>query len=288
MAVSGLEQRMTPLVISCPIWAPWGPGLIAPCPLEDEASDDEHDLPRQKPQMRRSLTWGSFPTFAQAKRYSLPLELDLFDEPNTPLTAMSDPICGSRRSRQRRRRDNDAFSKPADVLLVPAPVLLGSRGKPKEESKGIPTKPQEDVVAGEMCKESGAITTLMIRNLPYSMGQQPLLQAIDDAGYAGLFDYLYLPHKFREHKNLGFAFVNFVNSDAALKFLTEWHHTHRFQGGGLRKPLNISVAEVQGRTANEQAAKSQKMGRVKNGFFKPLLLDKCLEGCKTLSDVARC
>merc|ERR1712050_603475 len=79
--------------------------------------------------------------------------------------------------------------------------------------------------------EQQAITTLAIRNLPFNLSQQDLLQAVDDSGFAGLYDFIYLPHKFKEHRNMGFAFINFVDADVASQFLAKWHQSRCFSTG---------------------------------------------------------
>merc|ERR1719215_1113668 len=63
------------------------------------------------------------------------------------------------------------------------------------------------------------ITTLVIRNLPRSLTQEELVQAMSESGYAGTWDFCYLPCKFQERRNLGFAFVNFTSADLAQKFM---------------------------------------------------------------------
>lgn len=294
MAVSGLEQRQVPLVVASSVWSPWGPGMLTPYPEEDEESGDEHDMGMLKP-IIRSSSWAGFPTYAQESRRcptyvratsnSLPSSTDSMDDPGTPTTIMSDPTSGYGSTRQRRSQFNQRIiAKPSEIVL--APVLLGNsmciRMASKMDSKCVDEMAKVDqslrVTTGtdaasmlpEKEIENAVITTLMIRNLPYSLTQQEMLQALDESGYGGLYDFVYLPHKFKERKNLGFAFVNFVNAEVGKKFSTEWHHTYRFKLGFVRKPLNISAAATQGRKANERAAKSQKMSRVKNNFFRPV------------------
>jgi len=184
---------------------------------------------------------------------------------------MSDPLPGRRKKKQRRcKLLPDIKGKQTEVEL--APVSLDSNIDGSMSNAAVPKSPQEVAAACET-EQSATVTTLMIRNLPYSLTQQELLQAVDDGGYSGQCDFLYLPHKFKEHKNLGFAFVNFKDAEVASKFSAEWHHTYRFKMGSMHKPLNISAAAVQGRIANERAANSHKMGRVKNFFFRPVIVE---------------
>ena len=117
----------------------------------------------------------------------------------------------------------------------------------------------------------GNITTLVIRNLPRSLTQQELAQAMAESGYAGTWDFFYLPYQFQVRRNSGFAFVNFTSADLAQKFMQGWHQTRPFTFGRVRKPVNVSAAEVQGREANRKKALTI-IGQVKNPAYQPVLL----------------
>jgi hypothetical protein len=120
------------------------------------------------------------------------------------------------------------------------------------------------------------VTSMMVRNLPYNLTQQKLIDALDATGFTGLFDFCYLPHKFSDHRNVGYAFVNFVTPEAAKEFQRTWHNDRGnvFNASDMRKALNVTEAVLQGRQANMQKAKSKKMGRVKNASFRPVLFNK--------------
>jgi hypothetical protein len=124
------------------------------------------------------------------------------------------------------------------------------------------------------------VTSMMIRNLPYSLTQQKLTDALDATGFAGTYDFCYLPHKFSDHKNVGYAFVNFVNADIAKEFQQAWHQdrSNIFNASDMRKALNVTEAVLQGKKANMQKAQSKKMGRVRNASFRPLVLSDNLAG----------
>jgi hypothetical protein len=121
----------------------------------------------------------------------------------------------------------------------------------------------------KLVKSEENVTTLAIRNLLYSVSLKAVLQALDEAGYAGLYDFVYVPRKCKDHKNLGFAFVNFVNADVADQFAADWHRSRWLGVSSARQPLNISAAEVQGREAYEKMATSSKKCQVKNTFLRP-------------------
>lgn len=59
----------------------------------------------------------------------------------------------------------------------------------------------------------------MIRNMPNNYTRDMLLELVDSMGFAGLYDFAYLPIDFQSQAGLGYAFVNFCRvTDAQLCF----------------------------------------------------------------------
>jgi len=58
-------------------------------------------------------------------------------------------------------------------------------------------------------------TTVMLRNLPNDYNREMLLQLLDAHGFAGHFDFVYLPIDFKRKAGLGYAFVNMTTAAAA-------------------------------------------------------------------------
>merc|ERR1719410_3103941 len=71
---------------------------------------------------------------------------------------------------------------------------------------------------------SGSWTTVMLRNLPDSMTHGKLLELLDSQGFAGMYDFAYLPVAFDTLAAMDFAFVNMVTPEAAQSI-----HAH-FEG----------------------------------------------------------
>jgi hypothetical protein len=59
-------------------------------------------------------------------------------------------------------------------------------------------------------------TTVMLRNVPTSYTREMLLDLIDSLGFAGSYDFAYLPMEFSSQAALGYAFINFVSAGKAL------------------------------------------------------------------------
>lgn len=57
-------------------------------------------------------------------------------------------------------------------------------------------------------------TTVMLRNIPNNYTREMFLELLDHHGFAGRYDFAYLPCDFYRDANLGYAFVNLVDSTA--------------------------------------------------------------------------
>lgn len=95
--------------------------------------------------------------------------------------------------------------------------------------------------------QHAAPTTLMIRNIPNHYTQRQLIGELEDLGFAGTFDFLYIPLDKGTMSNVGYAFVNFVESTWAIKCM-ESFQGYRFRRH--RKIAAVSVAHIQGLEAN--------------------------------------
>lgn len=123
-------------------------------------------------------------------------------------------------------------------------------------------------------------TTVMMRNLPNDYTREMLLNLLVDEGYAGRIDMLYLPIDFKSQAGLGYAFINFVESEVAEGFC------QRFSGFTSWRVASDKVCEVswsdalQGLQANiEHYRNSPVMHESVPDEFKPLLFS----GCERLS-----
>lgn len=66
---------------------------------------------------------------------------------------------------------------------------------------------------------TGAETTVMLRNIPNRYTQSMLTALLDEHNFKPNYDFVYLPMDFRNGVNLGYAFVNLLSHEEALRFM---------------------------------------------------------------------
>jgi hypothetical protein len=60
-------------------------------------------------------------------------------------------------------------------------------------------------------------TTVMLRNMPNNYTRDMLLDLVNSMGFAGCYDFAYLPVDFKSQAGLGYAFINFVSTAEAQR-----------------------------------------------------------------------
>ena len=100
-----------------------------------------------------------------------------------------------------------ASSYPRDNCVIPA--------MPCSESSG--TGP---AFSAEMCGQ----TSMVLRNIPKSFTRSMLCDLLEEHRCLEEVDFLYLPIRHRDGRCLGYAFINFTTSAAALSFRGHFHH----------------------------------------------------------------
>lgn len=73
-------------------------------------------------------------------------------------------------------------------------------------------------MAGDACFAEGvAKTTIILRNLPREFKRSNLIEILEDEGFEGSYDLVYVPMDFNGDCSLGYAFVNFISEGDASR-----------------------------------------------------------------------
>eukprot|EP00928_Gymnodinium_smaydae_P044919 TRINITY_DN29989_c0_g1_i1.p1 TRINITY_DN29989_c0_g1~~TRINITY_DN29989_c0_g1_i1.p1 ORF type:complete len:390 (-),score=36.97 TRINITY_DN29989_c0_g1_i1:713-1882(-) len=103
----------------------------------------------------------------------------------------------------------------------------------------------EDVVSKVPLEWQGK-TSVMLKNIPYVCTYQGLRDALQEAGFAHDYDYMYMPMDADTSSNRGYAFINFLNDEAAYHFRMHFNF-RKWQGGcSWPKLLEVTPANLQG------------------------------------------
>lgn len=113
--------------------------------------------------------------------------------------------------------------------------------------------------------------TLMIRNLPCSVTHKRLLKELTATGFTGLFDFCYMPSLFGSGMGKGYAFINWISTDAVCDFVNSWHGSRRFGLQESDAAIDVSAAHVQGRENHLKKWNVRKMRQVRNPALRPLV-----------------
>merc|ERR1712007_16801 len=91
-------------------------------------------------------------------------------------------------------------------------------------------------------------------------------------GFTGCFDFFHLPLDFSTKKNRGYAFVNFLSAEIALRFRAEFGNTTLPRHSQAHKIVEICAADIQGFHANVHHYLKLQSRRVADPSFRPVIL----------------
>lgn len=144
--------------------------------------------------------------------------------------------------------------------------------KQKQTPKGLQNAGQNVTKGGNLPGDrlgNSSATTLMVRNIPVRYTQEMLLKEWPNKG---TYDFLYLPICIKKRCNTSFAFINFISPEEAREFADKWHH-ERLLFFSARKPLDISLADLQGLEKNLLQCMNNKTSRIRNIRFQPAVFN---------------
>lgn len=286
-AFSGGFARQKPIDWR-PLWHPWGPCGLPPC-MEELMADRTVS---RCPGIRRARSWAGYALFqdqeaqpASVNEASESQALELQCDISKELERFSDdegssgrPTTSTCAGESGDFSDQDAGS---DDLLCEGSFEQEKMIAPVDDYHFMElpkARHHQELSPAVAVGQDVAMTTLMIQNLPRKVTRDHFTAEMDKSGFSQLYDFCYLPRTFSTRCNRGFAFVNFVSEKTADSFAELWQHSRRFGMKSDHRPLVVTRAEIQGFQANAKLAASKKMGRVKNGSFRPLVVN-CAPTC---------
>lgn len=124
----------------------------------------------------------------------------------------------------------------------------------------------------EEASPTNQVTTLAVRNLPEAITQQDFLDEVNRSGFAGKYDFAYLPRQRQSGLGGGHAFLNFTTVQAAATFQAAWHKSVRFTRSSTAVALDVAPSLVQGFNANAAKWNPARMAKAKNAVFLPFIV----------------
>lgn len=102
--------------------------------------------------------------------------------------------------------------------------------------------------ANDVVVEEAEAVSLMFRNLPLDLTRDMFVSMVDNEGFAGQYDFIYLPLDFKTGANLGYAFVNLLTHHDARHMQQHFYGFCRWSARSAKK-CEASWSSTQGLTA---------------------------------------
>jgi hypothetical protein len=118
-------------------------------------------------------------------------------------------------------------------------------------------------------------TTVMVRNIPNNYTRDMFLSMLNHEGFAGMYDFVYLPIDFLSRASLGYAFVNLTSSKTVKNFLNAFAGYTRWMIPTKKVGYVTCCGTHQGLDAHvERYRNSPVMHEAIPDEFKPIILKK--------------
>jgi len=123
------------------------------------------------------------------------------------------------------------FLPPTKVLCIPEEMITSTAATFVQSHERMQCADALPLAANER-------TTLMLRNIPNDYTRTMLTSLLNEEGFAGRYNFLYLPIDFHSGAGIGYAFVNLISNAEAERFL------QHFSGFSAWSIPSRKVAEV--------------------------------------------
>lgn len=123
----------------------------------------------------------------------------------------------------------------------------------------------------ETAKEPHTNTTVILHHLPDRYTRTDLIQTLNDEGFAGLYDFVYVPMDFKTKACKGYSFVNLIDGEQAQHFIDRFHGRY-WSSSKSSRACKATPSRLQGLAANiTRYQNSPLMSREVPDLFKPAL-----------------
>lgn len=116
-------------------------------------------------------------------------------------------------------------------------------------------------------KQCNGLTTVMLKNIPNKYTQHMLINVINER-FLGLYNFIYLPIDFRNKRNVGYAFINFIHPRYAELFI-HFFSNYKLKAFKSNKICAVAWGKVQGLNAIVQHYKKSSIMKVPYAQYKP-------------------
>lgn len=117
----------------------------------------------------------------------------------------------------------------------------------------VTSKALSDGASETTTEPNDEVTTLMIYDIPFKLTINRMVDVIDDHGFVGAYDFVYMPpskgRSRNESVNIGYMFINFKLPEDASKFLSVFQNIS-FPDAESPKLTCTKAAHCQGYSAN--------------------------------------
>lgn len=192
-------------------------------------------------------------------------------------------ICQACAAHGERAESIPSSSSRGSVCTLKSSSFNSSRNDEQSKPRKLPKEyrhchvPKNLNLAEEFSKTSqnaAPWTTIMIRNIPNRYSQQDLIGELEEMGFAGTFDFLYLPMDKGTLRNVGYSFVNFSEHSWAEKCMESFqdHTFNLHQKSSNSKMARVSVAHMQGLEDNVRHYERSVVNSAKLKSRRPVVL----------------
>jgi hypothetical protein len=147
----------------------------------------------------------------------------------------------NRRTMDKRRRKQQDPAEKLPGWWETIPSKTQGKARPATLAPNPLAKEEGERVRQQVLVEKA--TTLLVRNVPYRVVRAEFLERLDEAGFAGSYDLVFLPFDLQSLKWKGYVFVNFCTPADAARFCLA---ASDIRIAGQHSILEPSISKTQG------------------------------------------